>query len=65
MWAIPLICMLPAALPAADVSIAPAIAVVSAVESDFGEQAPSATRLMSNTDIFTAEWNVVIMCLVG
>lgn len=61
MLAIPLICMLPVPL-GVDVStaVAGAIAVLSAFESDFEEQALSATRLMRNTDSLAAEGNVVI-----
>lgn len=67
MLAMPVICMLPEALLAAEVSIAPAgaIAVLSALESVFEEQAPIARRLMSTSDIFAAKGDVVINVLVG
>ena len=61
MLAIPLICVLPVLLEVdVPTAVAGAIAVLSAFESDFEEQALSATRLMRNTDSFAAEGNVVI-----
>ena len=66
--AIPLICILVdvvALSPDALIEGAGAIAVLSAVESGFGEQAANIMRLMRPADSFAGEGSVVIKRLVG
>ncbi len=66
--AIPLICIfveVVALSPNALVEGTGAIAVLSAVESGFGEQEANATRLMRTADNFAGEGSVVIKRLVG
>lgn len=68
MLAIPLICILVevvALSPGALIEGAGAIAVLSVVESGFGEQAANAIRLMRTADSFAGKGSVVIKCLVG
>ncbi len=63
MLAIPLICILvevAALSPDALIEGAEAMAVLSAVESGFGEQAAKAKRQMRTVDIFADEGSVVI-----
>lgn len=66
--AIPLICILvEVAALSLDALIdgAGAIAVLSAVESGFGEQAASVMRVMTTVDSFAGRLSLVIIRLVG
>ena len=68
MLAIPLICILvevEALSPDALIEGAGAIAVLSAVESGFGEQAANVMRLRRTADSFAGEGSAVIKRLVG